>query len=71
MADTTPRATDWKSTYDLVVISPATTTKPVAREAFTGDAAHGVFGEAGVEHCVRNLIGDFVRVTLSYGLGCK
>src|SRR5450755_3101578 len=30
MAETVPRTRFWKSTYDLVVISPAMTTRPVA-----------------------------------------
>ena len=40
-------------------------------ERFGGDAAHRVFGEAGVEDGVRDLIRDFVGMTFTDGFGSK
>ena len=40
-------------------------------ERFGGDAAHRVFGEAGVENGVRDLVCDFVGMTFADGFGSK
>ena len=44
----------------LVVISPATTTRPVVIERLAGDASLGIVAQHGVEHGVRDLVGDLV-----------
>src|SRR5208282_2491906 len=36
-------------------------------EGFAGDAAGGVFGEAGVEDGVGNLVGDFIGMAFGHG----
>jgi hypothetical protein len=36
-------------------------------EGFAGDPAEGVFGEAGVEDGVRNLVGDLIGMAFGYG----
>jgi len=35
-------------------------------EGFTSDPAHGIFGQAGVENRVRNLVGDLIGMALGY-----
>ena len=40
-------------------------------ESFAGDAAGGVFGEAGVEDGVRNLVGDLIGMAFGDGLGSE
>ena len=52
------------STYVAVVISPATTTRPVVIERLAGDAPVGSSREDGVEDRVGDLVGDLVRVPL-------
>ena len=51
-----------------MVISPATTTRPVQGEGFAGDAGVGVVLQAGIEDGVGDLVGDLVGVTLGHGL---
>ncbi len=38
---------------------------------FAGDAAEGIFGEAGVEDGVGNLVGDLIGMAFGYGFGSK
>ena len=52
------------STYVSVVISPATTTRPVVISVSQATRPVGVVREDGVEHRVRDLVGDLVRVAL-------
>ena len=49
------------SMYVSVVISPATTTSPVVISVSQATRLFGSFGEHGVEHRVRDLVGDLVR----------
>ena len=40
-------------------------------QGFAGDAAGRIFGEAGIEDRVRNLVGDLVGMALGYGFRRK
>jgi hypothetical protein len=40
-------------------------------EGFTGDTAIGVFGEAGVEDGIGNLVGDLIGMAFGYGFRGK
>jgi hypothetical protein len=40
-------------------------------KGFAGHAAGGVFGEAGVEDGVGNLVRDFIGMAFGYGFGGK
>ena len=57
------------STYVSVVISPATTTRPVVMSVSQATRPVGVVGEHRVEDGVRDLVGDLVRVALGDRLG--
>ena len=52
------------STYVSVVISPATTTRPVVISVSQATRPVGSSREHGVEHRVGDLVGDLVRVAL-------
>ena len=40
-------------------------------ESFAGDAAGGVFGEAGIEDGVGNLVGDLIGMAFGHGFRGK
>ena len=40
-------------------------------KSLAGDAAEGIFGEAGVENGVGNLVGDFIGMAFGDRFGCK
>jgi hypothetical protein len=40
-------------------------------QGLTGDAAAGIFSQAGVEDSIRNLVGDFVRVAFRDRFGSE
>ncbi len=57
------------STYVSVVISPATTTRPVVISVSQATRPIGSSREDGVEDGVGDLVGDLVRMALGDGLG--
>ncbi len=54
-----------------VVISPPTKASPVVTKRFAGDARVLVLRENGIQHCIRNLVADLVRMSFGHGLGGK
>ena len=69
MSRTTPRTIFWKSSCALVVISPATSTKPVLATVSHATRLVRIDGEATIEDRVGDLIAQLVRVTFGDGLG--
>ena len=64
MALTVSRTTRGMSTYAWVLISPATTTRPVVTSRLARDPAVRVLLEDRVEHRVGDLVAHLVRVAL-------
>ena len=69
MSQMTRRTSASRSIHARVVISPATTATPVLTSVFAGDARLRIAREEGVQHRVRDLVGDLVRMPFGDGLG--
>ena len=69
MSQITWRAIAAKSSTALVVISPASTTRPVVSSVSTATRDSRVLGQRGVHDRVGDLVGHLVRMALGHGFG--